>query len=136
MKKTSTIISILAGIVGAMVGALVIHQFSGGFDKVLVRTASGLNATLPMMVDQETRLDATMAGPGKKFLYTFTLINFTKAAVDVGHFQQTMRPKLVASYRTNPKMKSFRDHNVELVYQYKDKAGEFVCELVITTKDL
>lgn len=136
MKKPSIILSSIAGFIGALIAAIVTgHFMSGGFDKVMMNVASDMNKTLPIMVDKATRLDNTIAGPGNKFSYFFSLVEFAKADVDIEHFRQKMRPKLIAAYRSSPQMKSFRDHNVVLDYQYRDKAGEFICNLVITTKD-
>jgi hypothetical protein len=135
----NSFIKIIAGIIGAVVAyAVVSHlQFGSGahFDKALFNTANELNKNLPMMGDRDTRWDSTGAEPGNKFIYIYTLVNHTKDEMDVPTLEKALRPKIIAGYKTSDQMKSFREHNVELHYQYKDKTGEFVFEIVVSPKD-
>ena len=87
------------------------------------------------MGDRDTRWDSTGAEPGNKFIYIYTLVNHTKDEMDVPTLEKALRPKIIAGYKTSDQMKSFREHNVELHYQYKDKTGEFVFEIVVSPKD-
>ena len=70
-----------------------------------------------------------------KFSYFYTLMRATKSQLDAASISQAMRTKLTAAYRDNPKMKNFRDHNVELVYQYRDESSAVICEIAIAPKD-
>ena len=123
-----------------LVVGLGLYLFLGGgshrnFDDTLLQSAIDMNKTLPMMVDKDTRLDATTAGPGRRFTYSYTLINHTAADLDASVLQNGLRPSLIANYRSLPQMKEFREANVELHYQYKDRNGAFVADIVVSPKD-
>jgi hypothetical protein len=132
-------IKIIAGIVGAIVAYAVVSNLQLGsgahLDKALFNMANELNKNLPMMVDRDTRWDSSGAEPGNKFIYIYTVVNHTKEEADVPALEKALRPQLIANYKTNDQMKYFREHNVELHYQYKDKNGEFVFEIVVSPKD-
>ena len=111
------------------------HQRATAFDHALVQTASDLNAKLPMQVDQYTRLDSTAPGPGRRFTYMYTLSGLP-AGVAAADAAAVLRPSLVNAYKTTPQMAVFRDNGVEMHYVYRDNAGKYVTEIVISPKDL
>ncbi len=92
-------------------------------DQAIVATSSQLNKNLPMMVDKETRLDNTMAGPDKTIIYRYTLVNMSAADVPKDKLVTAIRPRVVATYKTNDSMKDFRNNGVTMQYQYFDKGG-------------
>ena len=137
MTKKKVIVSVVVTALGAALGTYAVNRLmdrnSGqGFDQALVTVADQTNQTLPMMVDKETRLDATMAGTGKQFIYTYTLVNYLKGEIDTAYLRKSLEPSIFGNYRSNPQMKLFRDEHVELHYQYKDKRGEFLLEIVVS----
>lgn len=138
MNKSNPALKIIAGVIGAVIGYLVVGHFlrtGNNFDKALSDAASDMNKTLPMAVDGETRLDATIPGPGLKFTYVYTLLKLEKKDVDAQSLEKALKPKIAANYKTSDAMKQFRDMNVELNYQYKDKNGDFLFEIAISPKD-
>ena len=140
MNKKAIIITAIATSIGAALGTFVVKSLMGDntaltIDTILVQAAYATNKTLPMMVDKDTRLDATVAGPGNRFTYSYTLINYTKKNLDIPSLKQYIGPRLLASYKSLDQMKSFRDNHVELNYQYKDKDGVFLFAIDISPKD-
>ena len=103
--------------------------------KVISLLSARLNQSLPAMLDKETRLDRTIAGPGKRFTYVFTVVNYRKKDVNLSVFQQRMKDQITANYRTRPEMQELRKNNVELRYQYKDKLGEVIYDMTVAPKD-
>jgi hypothetical protein len=122
--------TMLAAIVGSVAGSVAVNSMMGrgggaSIDASLAKTASEINKTMPMMVDQITRLDTVMALPGKRLSYNYTLINLDPMA-DAADFVKEIRPKLVNGYRTTTEMQSLRKAGVTLVYVYRDEqAREF-----------
>jgi len=107
---------------------------AAAFDRALVQTSSDMNAKLPMQVDQYTRLDSTAPGPGQRFTYLYT-ISGLPAGVAPSEAAAALRPSIVNSYKTSPQMATFREHNVEMHYVYRDAAGNHVAEIVVSRKD-
>jgi len=105
------------------------------FEKALFEAASQMNKNLPMMIDSETRLDSTMASPGKIFIYSYTVVNYTIAELDVEAFTNAMRPNLVNHTKTSKDMESFRKNKVTLKYNYRDKNGREIAQITITPND-
>ena len=130
-------VSMVAAVVSAIASYLLVSTLFKlvPFETSLQRAAEDLNKGLPRMVDNSTRFAAATAGPGLKFSYVYTLLHASEKHPDGAAFKQGMRTKLIATYRGNPKMKNYREHNVELVYRYRDEAGAPFCEIAISPKD-
>ena len=96
------------------------------YDKVMIKIASELNKTCPIMVDAETRLDNAIALPGNIFQYNYTLVNMDKADVDTLDMKNFLEPSITNIVKTNPQMKFQRDHKTTLNYYYKDKNGVYL----------
>ena len=139
-KKPPLIVTVVAVVIGAALGNAIVGTMfqrsnSISFDKSLVEFSKKMNATLPMQVDKETRLDATMAGPGRQLIYLYTLVHVSGDNVDQSNFVGVLRPQLINSYKTSPGMAAFRSKNVELHYEYRDKEGKVVAAIAISPKD-
>ena len=87
------------------------------------------------MVDSGTRLDNAISIPGNKLAYNYTLVNLLKADIDIDQLQEQMRPLLVNSVKTHDDLKIFRNNNVTLVYNHKDKDGVFLFKITVTPAD-
>jgi len=139
-KQILAVVSIFAvTITGAVTKELVKSKLpvsdSSSVEKVLIETSKQINATLPMQIDKETRMDTTLAGPGNRVTYAITLINASSADIDPAQFTKEMRPRLINGYKTNPKMAMFREKQVEMHYMYRDKDANTVANIVVSPKD-
>ena len=101
-------------------------------DKVLMNTASEINKTCPVMVDQYTRLDNTVALPNSTFQYNYSIINNDKTEINLDTAKKYIEPVLLNRVKTDPGLKFFRDKDVILIYNYRDKNGVFVVKYSIT----
>ncbi len=102
------------------------------FDKVMMQAASELNKTCPIMVDQNTRLENAIALPNNTFQYNYTLVELTKAEVNLDTLKKYIEPAIQNNVKTSPSMKIYRDNKTTLIYYYKDKDGLFVYKFSIT----
>ena len=125
-ENKSSMKTVFLSVIGAVVGSIIAaHFFSGGsvkFEKQLLNASNELNKNCPMIIDKETRLDTSVGGPGKKFTYFYTLINYSSAdAVGISKekFEGAIKPNLVNNIRTNKNLKLFRDMEVEMIYTYR-----------------
>ncbi len=125
-------------IVGISIGALVIiivQQFLfkvPSFDKQMMQAANEVNKACPIMVDQETRLDNSIAFPDNVFQYNYTLVNIEKKNINVSELEEYLKPVILNAIKTNPDLKLFRDHGTTMSYNYKDKNGEHLIKLLFT----
>ena len=87
------------------------------------------------MIDQNTRLDSTIGGPGLKFYYFYTLINYGPEDVDQKQFIAEMQPKLVMFVKTNTQMKSLRDKKVTIFYVYRLKDNSEFVQIKVAPND-
>ncbi|MGG5507349.1 MULTISPECIES: zinc-ribbon domain-containing protein [unclassified Myroides] len=136
-KKAKKInLGVLLGIViGVAVVGFAVNYFSKSsvaIDQKLSIVASEINKNCPMVIDQDIRLDNTVAMPNKTFQYNYTLINYEKAQLNMDVVEETLFPTLLENAKTNPDMKEMREAEVTISYYYKDKKGEFVTKYVIT----
>lgn len=102
------------------------------YDKVMMKAASELNKTCPIMVDQSTRLDNAFASLENAFQYNYTLVDLTKAEVNPDTVRKYIEPGLINNVKTNPDLKIFRDNKTTVIYNYRDKNGEFVVKFSVT----
>jgi hypothetical protein len=129
-----TKLGVIIGIVGFGLSYFVSQQFfykSVSFDKTMMEAASELNKTCPVMIDKETRLDNT-ATAGNVFNYNFTLVNVSKSEISIDTIKKYTEPGLINNVKTNPDLKIFRDNNITLEYNYRDKDGVFVMKISVT----
>ena len=93
------------------------------FDKVMMEAASEINKTCPVMVDNATRLDNSIALPNNVFQYNYTLLSTVQDSIDIDGLRNYLEPRIVNDVKTNPGMKFIRDRKVTVNYSYKDKTG-------------
>ncbi len=105
------------------------------FDKQMMKTASEINKSCPIMVDAETRLDNTVALPNKTIQYNYTLVNIEKGDIDISEFENYLQPVILNIIKTSPDLKYFRDNDVTMAYNYKDKNGEYLLKLTFKPED-
>ncbi len=126
--------TLFAAIIGSVAGSVAVNSMMGrggaSIDATLVKTASEINKTMPMMVDQITRLDNVMAMPGKKLAYNYTLLRLDPM-LDAAEFRQNIRPQLVNAYQTSTDMDGLRKAGVTLIYVYRDEQGREFARLEV-----
>lgn len=107
-------------------------QEGENLNAALMKAASDLNATLPMMVDEETRLDSTM-GVDRRFRYNYTLVNFAAEDVDATAVRDVMEPNLNNTVCSTADMKYFVDNNVPVTYAYYGMNGIEIVTITVDT---
>jgi len=132
------IISIIIGAVIAAVSYQVVSRVlfpTPCFDSQLIKVANEINKNCPIMVDQVTRLDNTMAGPGNSIAYNYTLVNHEATELNIESIKEYITPILINMVKTSEEMKSFREIKVSLKYNYRDKSGVFLFSVLINPED-
>ena len=136
VKKTAGWLVVVVSAVAMFWVAQILHdKISVSSTRQLVQLSNQLNAGLPKQVDQETRLDTTLPGPGNRFTYLYTLVNVSSTNFERAEFEGRMKPMLLNAYKTHQMMQGFRKAQVELHYSYRDRDGNEVATIVVSPKD-
>lgn len=136
-KKTNQkkIVGVIVGIIAFGIFYFIAQQAFfkiPSFDKAMMMMASELNKTCPVMVDADTRLDNTITLPEKKFQYNYTLVRLVKDSINIEGMEEFLTPQILNTIKTSPDLQFFRDHDVILIYNYKDKNSNHVLKLTFT----
>ena len=124
---------IIVGAITFLVTFFLVQQLlSPNLDKIMMKTASEINKSCPIMIDSETRLDNTITLPSKIFQYNYTLVNMEKETVDIVSLKNYLEPNITNFVRTNPDMKIQRDNKCTINYYYKDKYGDYLFTISVT----
>ena len=134
-KQLRSLLGLIVGVLGVFLISLLVQKYfspTPGFDKTMVQMASAINETCPIYVDQQTRLDNTVALPGNIFGYNYTLVNMKAEYINGAELKAMMEPTILNSIKSSPDMKLLRDNNVIFHYIYKDMSGVFIFKIIIT----
>ncbi|EOE6055771.1 hypothetical protein ACKJ8N_003579 [Vibrio cholerae] len=121
----------VGGIVGKEFGKAAVSSIeeAGKQEKIieaLSKAAQKINATTPIMVDAETRLDKASLGGGVKLVYHYTLINVVPQDVDESWVETTLRDSVLPSVCSNEQMISSIKLGVNFEYAYSGKNGVYL----------
>ena len=104
-------------------------------DHPLVTAALQFNASCPRMIDMDTRLDSGFFIPDSTFQFDYTLLNYDSNQVDAAALALYLKPRIRSNVRVNPEMKVQRDHQVTMVFHYRDRNGNFVTRIHLTPEE-
>jgi hypothetical protein len=97
----------------------------------LAKMAEKLSKNLPRMMDQETRFDKVVAGPGEKLTYSYTLVNLTS-----GDMSRDSLATMLATLKKRscvPKAaEEMRARGLTLEYKLVGKDQKPIASLVLT----
>lgn len=79
-----------------------------------------------MVVDEFVTLDSITQIDAKTVQYNHTLVQFTKAEVNLDTVNKYIFSAVLENIKTNPDLKQFRENNVSFNYLYNDKEGIFI----------
>ncbi|MDC9722946.1 MAG: zinc ribbon domain-containing protein [Urechidicola sp.] len=129
------IAGIIFGIIAfglAYFGTQQLFPNSDSLDKTLMKVASEINKTCPIMIDSETRLDNTISLPDKILQYNYTAINIVKDSLNIDDAKNQLEPNIINIVKNNPQMKTLKDYKTTFNYYYKDKNGKFLFIISVT----
>jgi hypothetical protein len=119
----------------ALVGVSVSRQNfrnESQIERSLIATSNEINANLPIVLDEYTRLDSTSVGDGRRFTYEYTILGVEASSMDFKVFEDSIRQELVDDYRNNEEMRELRVRNVEVTYNYRTESGEEIASITIS----
>ncbi|MBN2639685.1 MAG: hypothetical protein JXR65_11445 [Bacteroidales bacterium] len=104
-------------------------------DRVLMKTASEINKTCPVMVDQYTRLDNAVVLPDKVFQFNYTLLNIDTESVNINELKKNLEPSIINYVRTSPQIQKLRDEKVTINYNYRNDSGAYLFTISVKPED-
>ncbi|MDP4193842.1 MAG: hypothetical protein Q8940_02255 [Bacteroidota bacterium] len=140
-SSISKYFTIFCVVVGSSLGPYLFKysdNLFGGNNKVdpeVMQLASSMNKSLPIMVDAVTRLDNVMPLPGKKIIYNYTLVSFSRKDFDTTLAQSQIRPRVINLYKISPDFKPFRDYGMNVICTYRYMDGTYAMQMKINAED-
>jgi len=84
------------------------------------------NQDYPRMVGREIRVDSAFAGPGKRFGYNLTLVNYSANQIDGAKFARKLQPMAVKKLCNSSYAGFFREQKVTMEIRIYDKGRSLV----------
>jgi TPR repeat protein len=101
----------------------------------LDRSATTINRQCPRMIDQITRIDSAMSGPGSQLTYNYTVTTITSSEVDVGKLHEDLYATLVSSIRNDTSMMRLANKGVIFHYNYFGKDGAILTKITLDNEN-
>ncbi|MEQ1553655.1 MAG: hypothetical protein ABL929_05725 [Ferruginibacter sp.] len=103
---------------------------SSAVNQNLFAVAKEINKRCPMPTDENTRMDSATVFNEFMITYHYTVHTTSNKNVDLKKFKTTMETAMNEKYKTDPQLAIYRDNNIAIAYDYKDKDGGFLCYFV------
>lgn len=104
------------------------------FKQRIIEEINKTNNDLPMMIDDDTRLDSVSEGPGDNITYSFTLVNYLKEDLDADVLKELMKPILI-EFVNSGEVDELKYNNYTFTYSYFDKDNVYICDVIVTPED-
>ena len=101
----------------------------------LERDAENVNKTLPEIVSQGVRLDATEAGPGNSFTYIYTVIDDQAAKEMVVNEKNIKALTDQLKNRVCVMMEDYKKNKTIVNYLFKNDLSEIIFKITIDPKE-
>lgn len=101
----------------------------------LAKTAEMLNRRVPIPIDENSRVEAVVNGPGKRFTYVVGLVKLNATEVDKKRFLEATDSGVRNRVCGTADMKTFFSNGVVVTYSYRGKDGGHIADVSITPRD-
>lgn len=96
----------------------------------LYAVAKEINKKCPMPIDENTRMDSASVYNEFMITYHYTVHTISNKEVDLKKFKTNMETAMAEKYTTDPQLAVYRDNKIAVAYDYKDKAGDYLCYFI------
>jgi hypothetical protein len=100
----------------------------------LFAAAAEINKKCPIATDENTRMDSATVFNEYMITYHYTIHTVSNKDIDLAKFKGSMQSAMDEKYKTDPQLKIYRDNNIAVAYDYKDKTGGFLCYFIVGEK--
>jgi len=99
------------------------------------RAAKQYNQRLPMMLDQDTRLDKASVEPGPRAVYHHTFPRYSSREIDANLLRTNLRPDIMLQVCASEEMKTSLQYGGIYVYAYSGNDGIEITRFEIDRND-
>lgn len=142
MKKILGVIGtfvflVVATVIGRVIGQAAVEssQPAPNVEATLQQVATQINAQLPRMLDQETRMDEARSGPGKTLTYFYTLTSYDSREVDHQSALSAIEPGVRRRECNSSKMRVLFTSGVTAQFVYRGNDGGEITSFAISPAD-
>ncbi len=126
--------AVVLGVLSLAVSVLYAFVQRRDSDAVLDAEFRMMRKSLPVMIDDGTRLD-NVSRQEKEIHYQYTLIGYVVRDLNIDRFNALMTPQLKTVACTNVATRPLLDGGRHLVYFYNDKEGHLIVRTVVSKSD-
>lgn len=104
----------------------------------LVEIQNMINAKCPKMVDKYTRLEYSVAKKQNNHMTLvsyYTAVDWLKSEIKVESLKKLMKDHVINLVANDEDFKVFRDTGIDIIYNYYDKNGVFIFQIIVTPED-
>ncbi|MEO7976897.1 hypothetical protein [Flavobacterium sp.] len=91
------------------------------------------NKNCPLTIQEGIRLDSVSLPKEKVVQYNLTLVKVEKTTAEIQTIKENIEASLVSTAKANPGLKTFREQNYTLIYDYSDKKKAHLFDVTITS---
>lgn len=95
------------------------------------KEARKVNARLPRLIDNETRMEKMIVGPGKKVTYVHKLVVRSSTEMDANSFYNELRPYFLNTVCKGEKKEALKA-GVTFIYSYYGNDGGHIADIPVT----
>ncbi len=135
-KATYAVLARVAVVLGALssIGSIVELGQGTNSDAAVQEQLRTFNMSLPVMVDDATRLDHVSL-QDKDIYYNYTLINLLAKDLDIERLDAVMTSKVKTNGCESSDTRPLLDEGRNLVYMYRDKQSDPVLKIIVSKSD-
>lgn len=139
IKKQNIFVKIIVTVVvfyavGAAI-KFIFRQPEMSLNDELMKVSSEINKRTPLVVDSMTTLDNVIALPGDKLQYTYTITTLSKDNIDTVILIANAKKNMQETFKSNPQAAYFKENKIDIIINYLDKDGKYVCRALISHND-
>jgi hypothetical protein len=129
----------IAGAIGRQAVKTMMKPSQQEIEKILTEgftfAATQINQKLPMMLDEDTRLDKATVGPGTRVVYHNTFPKYTSKDIDANWLRTNLKPEVMQKICTSGDMKKSLQLGGIYVYAYSGNDGIEIARFEIDRND-
>lgn len=108
--------------------------FEKDLESKLTNFVTDLNKRTPIQIDTYSKLDSASLIEGKaNLIFYYTLMEKDEFEVNYDSLNKYIRSIIIKDIKS-PELKIFRENEITIDYEYYDKNGDFITELLVTSK--